>query len=613
MGKPPAKVGEPDPFFKNLSPTIDPFAMATGLMALGENFQRMAITCAHEMIAKTEEDAPPDPMDPWNAAKAFMEAGLKLAEDPNPLFQASHAYLKRYTALCKSAYQTLSDPKKDKGLDEVIPTPRADRRFSDPAWSEVPGFDFMKQSYLLWDQWLQDIISNIEGLDPKVAHKVSFFTRQLSNTMAPTNFAWANPEVIKRIAETNGLSLIQGISNFYKDLEEGDGRLQISMVERDFFHIGKNIATTKGKVVYENEILQLIQYEPITEKVRQIPILLVPPCINKFYIFDLRPESSFVRWLLNQGWTVFVVSWVNPKDERLAHKTFEDYVIEGIGGAVEAARRIVGEPQINALGFCIGGNFLTTYSGYRAGDKDNPLKSTTYLATLFDFEDAGDLKIFIDEEQLGKMERAIRHHGYFDGRILSRTFNLLRSNDLIWSFVINNYLMGKEAMAFDLLYWNSDYTNLPAAMYLYYLRNMFLENKLIKPAGISIKGRPIDLSKVKVPSFILNTKEDHIAPWPCGYEGAKIFGGPTRFVLGGSGHVAGIFNHPDKNKYGYWTGDIDPKGTESWLTKAAQHSGSWWVEWVKWLEDHGGPMIPARKLGSGQFPPIEDAPGRYVK
>lgn len=592
--------------------TQDPLVMAKGLLALGEDFQRLAMSCAQEMYSKGQEASPPDPLDPWSIGRAFMEASFKVAENPLPLLHANNAFFKRYAKLCQSAFETFIHTPQEP-LAQVISEKKADRRFSDPAWSNHPNFDFMKQSYLLWDQWLQDLITNIEGLDPKMAHRVAFYTQQLSNSMSPANYFWANPQAIQHSLDTKGASLLQGISNFLKDLEDGQGRLQISMVERGHFRVGENIATTKGKVVFQNDLIQLIQYEPLTPKVHKIPVLLVPPCINKFYIFDLRPESSFVRWLLEQGWTVFVVSWVNPKDERLAHKTFEDYALEGVGKAVETAARITNVPQINALGFCIGGNFLTTYSAYKAKDKDNPLKSTTFLATLFDFEEAGDLKVFIDEEQLQKMEKSIKNWGYFDGRILSKTFNLLRSNDLIWSFVINNYLMGKEPMAFDLLYWNSDYTNLPAAMYLYYLRNMFLENKLIKPQALTIGGRKIDLSKIKTPSFILNTREDHIAPWHCGYAGAKTLAGATRFVLGGSGHVAGIFNHPSKKKYSYWTGDMDPTGPDHWLAKASEHTGSWWDEWARWLEQFKGGEVPARTPGSQDFPPLEDAPGHFVK
>lgn len=590
----------------------DPLQMAKGLMSLGEQFQRTVMEYTQDLCEKAVSPPEPDPVDPWTIAKAFVEAGMKIAQNPSNLIEANIAYAQGCAKLWQTTLAHMGGGAEN-GLEQVVELPKGDKRFSQEMWTSHLGFDFMKQSYLLWDKWLRQVSGHIEGLDPKVARRVGFFSQQFSNAMAPTNYLWGNPDALRESLETKGESLLHGLSNFFRDLEEGKGRLNISMVERGHFRVGENIATTPGKVVFQNELIQLIQYAPTTKNVYRIPILLVPPCINKFYIFDLRPESSFVRWLLDQGWTVFVVSWVNPKDDKLAHKTFEDYVLDGVGAAVETMVKLTGEPQVNALGFCIGGNFLTAYSAYRARDKVNPLKSTTFLATLFDFEDAGDLKIFIDEEQLAKMEQAMKSWGYFDGRVLAKTFNLLRSNDLIWSFVVNNYLMGKEPMAFDLLYWNSDYTNLPAAMYAYFLRNMFLENKLIKPGALSIGGRPLDLRDIKTPSFILSTREDHIAPWPCGYAGAKMLGGPTTFVLGGSGHVAGIFNHPSKNKYNYWTGKILQKGTQDWFEKAESHAGSWWTAWAQWLEAFGGEMIPARQPGSKAYPPLDDAPGSYVK
>ena len=342
------------------------------------------------------------------------------------------------------------------------------------------------------------------------------------------------------------------------------------MVEREAFQVGKNISTTPGKVVYQNDLIQLIQYAPTTKHVFQTPLLLIPPCINKFYIYDLREDNSFVRWALDHGHTVFMISWVNP-DEKLSHKTFEDYVMGGVDEAIRVIQEITGEDLVNAVGFCIGGNFLTALEGYYANrqeKKKSPLASATYLATLFDFDSAGDMKIFIDEDRLADLEEQMQKQGYFDGRILARTFNLLRANDLIWSFVINNYLMGEDPMAFDLLYWNSDSTNLPAAMYGYYLRNMFLENNLIKPGKLTLRNVKIDLRNVTTPSFILNTKEDHIAPWPCGFAGKKVFSGPTKFVLGGSGHIAGIFNAPKAGKYCYWTSDHPSKNAEDWFKKS---------------------------------------------
>ncbi len=592
---------------------MEPAAVAKGLLELGENFQKVAMMCANDVGGLTPKTKHPSFIDPWTIGRAFFKAGQKLSEDPSSALEATRTYYQDYINLCQTTYRQLTQTESVQGEKETITPSKGDRRFKDESWITNPSFSFIKQSYLLWDRWIKDISTNIKGLDPKTAHKVEFYARQFSNSLSPNNYLWANPQALKRTLETNGVNLLQGISNFLKDLEHGQGNLKISMVEKKAFSVGKNIATTPGKVVFQNELVQVIQYVPTTKQVYEIPVLLVPPCINKFYVFDLRADNSFVRWLLDKGFSVFIVSWVNPKNEHLSHKTFDDYVTEGIGASVEAVSKITKQAKINTLGFCIGGNFLASYAGYKARDKNNPLNSTTYLATLFDFRDAGDLQVFIDEEQLTQMEKAIKSRGFFDGDVLGRTFNLLRSNDLIWSFVINNYLMGKDPMAFDLLYWNSDSTNLPAAMYLYYIRKMFLENRLLKPGGLSIKGKSIDLSKVKSPTFILNTREDHIAPWRCGFAGAQTFGGPTRFVLGGSGHVAGIFNHPKANKYCFWTGDVTKKNADDWINTASQTTGSWWDEWATWLSTLSGKKVPASKPGSKEFPPLEDAPGSFVK
>lgn len=591
----------------------EPAALARGLLQLGESFQRVAMMCANDSGAFQEKVKHPSFINPFTIGRAFWQASQKIAQNPTPTLEATRSYFEDYCELCQSTYRHLTETQKVHENKTIIESSKGDRRFRDEAWENNPTFNFIKQSYLLWDRWVKDVSTDIEGLDPQTAHKVEFYSRQVANSFSPTNYLWANPQALKHTLETRGLNLLQGISNFLKDLEEGRGNLKISMVEKQAFTVGKNIATTPGKVVFQNELVQIIQYTPVTKNVYEVPILLVPPCINKFYVFDLREDNSFVRWLLEKGFSVFIVSWVNPKNERLSHKSFEDYVLEGIGASVEAVAKITKQPQINALGFCIGGNFLATYAGYQAQEKRSPLKTATYLATLFDFSNAGDLQVFIDEEQLTQMEKAIQSRGFFDGDVLARTFNLLRSNDLIWSFVINNYLMGKDPMAFDLLYWNSDSTNLPSAMYLYYLRTMFLENRLLQPGGISIKGQKIDLSKVKIPTFILNTREDHIAPWRSGYAGAKTFSGPTRFVLGGSGHVAGIFNHPQNNKYCFWTADVQDREADEWMTHAVSHMGSWWDEWANWLAKSSGQKVPACKPGTPDFPALEEAPGSYVK
>jgi polyhydroxyalkanoate synthase len=592
----------------SLSEPIDPFTMAQGLVHLSDCLQDLAVQFldqAQEKQLLPQEDF----IDPWVIVKAFFTAGQKILENPVPALQASHHYFKDYMTLCRQAFIS----KDSEAYPDVITPLKGDKRFKDPHWKENPIFHFMMQAYLLWDKWLKEVINSAQTLDDTTRHKVQFYAAQLSNALSPSNYLWSNPSVLKRTIETQGQNLIQGFQNFLDDLQQGQGQLKISMVDRKAFKVGVNIATTPGKVIFQNDLLQLIQYAPTTEKVFTIPVLLVPPCINKFYIYDLRPDNSFVRWLLDKGFTIFMISWVNP-DKQLAHKTFSDYVCEGVSEAVETVRHICKVPQVNAIGFCIGGNFLVSYTAWKTALKarPHPLASATYLATLFDFKNAGDLLVFIDEEQFADLERKIQHRGYFDGTSLARAFNLLRANDLIWSFVINNYLLGQEPQAFDLLFWNSDATNLPAAMYLFYLKHFFINNGLMTPGSIHIKDQPIDIRAIKVPSFILSTREDHIAPWPSGYAGAQLFGGPTRFVLGGSGHIAGIFNHPKVNKYSYWVGPHQGLSAEEWLHHAQQKPGSWWEEWAEWLKGYSGHLSQARTPGSSDYPPLEDAPGSYV-
>jgi polyhydroxyalkanoate synthase len=580
------------------------------LMNLTAYFGRKVQEITEKSLESKAEGERPFIFDPARIQEAFSEASLKLMENPLPAYLATQVLLKDYFALLQeTAKKTVGQT--DATSDIIAPEP-GDRRFSDEAWQSNPYFDFLKQSYLLWDRWVKDITTSVTGLDEKTAHKLQFYSRQITDALAPSNYLFSNPKALKKAIESNGQSVVDGVHNLLKDLEEGKGYLNIKMVKKEAFEVGKNIAITPGKVVFQNDLMQLVQYAPTTKEVFRHPLLLVPPCINRFYIFDLRENNSFIKWALDKGFTVFVVSWVNP-DEALSHKTYEDYVFEGVKKAIDVALEITKEDKINALGYCIGGNFLTTLSGYLVDSPKNPLLTTTYLATLFDFEKAGDLLVFIDEKQLDDIEKHAHSKGYLAGETLARTFNLLRANDLIWSFVVNNYLLGEEPLAFDLLYWNSDGTNLPATMYIYYLRNMFLKNLLAKENALKIKDKFLDLKKVKIPSFILNTKDDHIAPWWCGYAGARLFSGPKKFILGGSGHVAGIFNHPTSNKYGYWEHEEVIENEDKWLEKASYHPGSWWEGWMKWLLSYNKEKVPARQPGSKKYPPLEEAPGSFVK
>jgi polyhydroxyalkanoate synthase len=396
------------------------------------------------------------------------------------------------------------------------------------------------------------------------------------------------------------------------DLERGRGRLQISMADDKAFEVGQNVATSPGKVIYQNDLMQLIQYAPSTAQVYQRPFLIVPPWINKFYILDLQPKNSFIKWCVDQGHTTFVVSWVNPRAD-LAHKDFQDYMLEGPLAALDAIGQATGESEVNVLGFCIGGILTAGALAYLAARGDQRIKSATFLASLFDFKDVGEVAVFIDDEQLAQMEKHIADKGYLEGHHMAEMFNMMRENDLIWTFVVNNYLLGREPPPFDLLYWNSDSTRLPATMLLFYLRQVYQQNLLMQPGGLSLAGTPIDLSRVTTPTYIVATKEDHIAPWRSCYPGVHAFAGPSRFVLGASGHIAGIVNPPAANKYAYWTNAKLPKSPDKWLEGATQHPGSWWSDWGAWLARRAGKKVLARKPGDGKLEPIEDAPGSYVK
>lgn len=495
----------------------------------------------------------------------------------------------------------------------VIEPDPADRRFRDPEWTENPVFSFLKQSYLLNARWATAMAGALEGQDADTAMKIDFYTRQMVDAWSPTNFAMTNPEVLRAIKETNGANLSQGLKNLTQDMQQGSGSPMIRQTDMDAFTVGENLAVTEGSVVYQNELMQLIQYAPKTAKVRKRPLLIIPPWINKFYILDLQPENSFVSWLAEQGYTVFLISWVNP-DERHRDKGLADYMKEGIFEALDAIEKATGEKDVNAIGYCIGGTLLAITLGYMAAKKDTRIKAATYLAAQIDFSEAGELRVFTDEDQLTSLSSQINEKGYLDGSAMAWTFNMLRSNDLIWSFVVNNYLLGKDPKPFDLLYWNADSTRMPAAMLLEYLRGMYQQNLLSKPGGLVIDGVPIDLSKVKTPSFFQATKEDHIAPYPSVFKAMNIFSGPNQFALAGSGHIAGIVNHPAREKYQFWTNSSRKKyeTADEWLADATETAGSWWPAWHKWHVRKSGTLVKARKPGDGKLPIIEAAPGSYV-
>ncbi|TAK50313.1 MAG: class I poly(R)-hydroxyalkanoic acid synthase [Xanthobacteraceae bacterium] len=494
----------------------------------------------------------------------------------------------------------------------VIEPERRDRRFKDPQWTESPFFDFLKQAYLLTAQWAQELVANAEGVDPHTRHKAEFYIQQIVNAFSPSNFLLTNPEVLRETVTTNADNLVRGMKLLAEDVEAGGGTLRIRQTDTSKLEVGRDIATTPGKVVFQNELIQLIQYEPATETVLRTPLLIVPPWINKFYILDLKSDKSFIKFCVDNGLTVFVVSWVNP-DEKLAHKTFEDYMKEGILAAMDAVEQATGEMRMHTIGYCVGGTLMASTLAWLAGTRRVRVSSTTFFAAQVDFTYAGDLMVFIDDDQLNSLDRTMNETGYLEGSKMATAFNLLRSNDLIWPYVINNYMKGQMPSAFDLLYWNADSTRMTSANHSYYLRNYYLENRLTKGTMVMDNVR-LDLSKVKVPVYMLAAREDHIAPAKSVFLGSQFFGGPMRFVLSGSGHIAGVVNPPCANKYQYWTNEHSNARTlDAWLEKATEHPGSWWPDWAAWLRDIDPEEVPARRVGTGALPAIEDAPGSYVK
>ncbi|MBI1774242.1 MAG: class I poly(R)-hydroxyalkanoic acid synthase [Proteobacteria bacterium] len=583
----------------------DPVEFAKTMAQIAEKSQRIVTEFLARQASTGGASANADPL---NIGAAFFELTARMMTDPARMVQAQLTLWHDYMSLWQNAtMRFFGEP-----TEPVITPPQGDRRFKDAAWQESFVFDFIKQSYLLSARWLQSTVQETEGMDAKTAKKVDFYTRQFVDAMAPSNFLVTNPEVLRTTIESGGENLVKGLDNVLKDLERGKGKLAIKMTDMEAFKVGENIATTPGQVVYQNDLLQLIQYTPTTEKVMKRPLLIIPPWINKFYILDLREKNSFIRWAVSQGITIFVVSWVNP-DSKLADKSFEDYMLEGPLAALDAIEAATGEREVNVIGYCLGGTLLASTLSYMVSKKDTRFKSATYFTTMVDFAEAGELSVFIDEEQLTALEEKMSKTGYLEGSSMATTFNMLRANDLIWSFVVNNYLLGKDPFPFDLLYWNSDSTRMPAAMHSFYLRKMYQENQLVVPGGITLSGVPIDLGKVKTPTMIISTREDHIAPWKSTYAGTQIYKGPVKFVLSGSGHIAGVVNPPVPEKYGYWTNDKNPPTPDAWLEGATQHPGSWWPEWAKWLSEHSGGTVKARAPGDGKLKAIEPAPGSYVR
>ncbi|RUR36030.1 class I poly(R)-hydroxyalkanoic acid synthase [Vreelandella populi] len=545
--------------------------------------------------------------------KSFEAGAQALMKNPALLWQTQTRLLQDQWLLWQQSMRALAGEQ----VAPLITPSKSDRRFKDEAWTQDPHYASIMQQYLLFSQMVEELVESLDGMDSTQQRNLAFYARQIVSAMAPTNFLSTNPEVMRRTLETRGQNLVEGLARLREDLENSAEGINVCMTERNAFDIGENIAVTPGAVVYENELMQLIQYAPSTEKTFKTPLLIVPPWINKYYILDLRQDNSMVKWMLDQGHTVFLISWLNPGPEQ-HDVTWADYMQMGPISAMDAIERACGEKSVNLVSYCVGGTLTASTVGYLAGTRQaDRVKSVTYMATLQDFRDPGDIGVFLNEAVLQGLEQTMQLKGYLDGRSMAYTFNLLRENDLFWSFYINNYLKGEMPSAFDLLHWNTDGTNLPAGTHAWYLRHMYLENRLVEPGGIELDGVKIDLRKVSTPSYFVSTKEDHIAKWNSTYYGALLPKGPVTFVLGGSGHIAGVVNPPQKNKYGYWSNDTLPESHETWLENATYNEGSWWPHWQDWMTQNGyadvKEMVPARQPGQGKLDVIEPAPGRYVK
>ena len=579
-----------------------------------EQITQMTQNVFKQFMDKQQSNGNSMPFDPMNLYSTYMDAWFNIWKEPSKAIEAQTKYYQDALTLWQNTTQKLYV---GEDTDPVIEPEKGDKRFRDDEWDSNVIFNYIKQSYLLASRCMMETVDGVDELDDKNKKKLQFFTKQIVNSLSPTNYAHTNPAVIREAMESKGENLLKGMQNFARDMEQGDGELKIAMTDTDAFTLGVNVATTPGKVIYQNDLYQLVQYAPSTAKVAKRPLLIMPPWINKFYILDLQPKNSMIKWLVDQGNTVFVMSWVNP-DESHADKSFENYMTEGLLDALEQIEKATSTNEMNVVGYCIGGTLLSATLAYMAEKKDDRIKTATFFTALIDFSQPGDLGVFIDEAQVGSLEEKMSENGYLEGKSMSNAFNMLRSNDLIWSFYINNYLLGKDPMVFDLLYWNSDNTRLPASMHSFYLRNMYIENKLKEPGGIELDGVAIDVSKIKTPCYFISAIDDHIAPWKSTYDGAKLLSGPVNFVLGGSGHIAGIVNPPAANKYGYWTKKPSsrrkklPTDSQTWFDETQQHEGSWWPNWQQWISSHDKRKVKAREPGKGKLKAIEDAPGSYV-
>lgn len=583
---------DPEAFAVNLARTLEQAGKAASHWLNPEHADRRAADYAGNM-----EDI----------TKTLSKVSEYWLSDPSRALSAQTHLFSRYLDLWNASIRKMAG---EAAAPVAEPEP-GDRRFSDKDWQEHQFFDFLKQAYLITSGWAADLVERTEGLDEHTKHKAVFYTQQMINALSPSNFPNLNPEVLRETFETSGENLVKGARMLAEDLARGKGELRLRQADTRGFELGKNVAATPGKVVAQNDVCQVIQYAAATDKVLKRPLVIVPPWINKFYILDLNPKKSFIKWCVEQGHTVFVISWINP-DENQAGKSFEHYAREGILNTLDAVEAITGEKEMNLIGYCVGGTLLAVTLALMARWGDKRAASATFFTTQVDFTHAGDLKVFVDEEQISRVEKSMAECGYLEGAKMANAFNLLRSRDLIWPYIVNNYMRGKDPLPFDLLYWNADSTRMPAANHSFYLRNCYLENSLVR-GKMEVAGERLDLSEVDIPIYNLATREDHIAPARSAFLGSQYFGGKVTFVLAGSGHIAGVVNPPVSGKYQYWTGPKPVGEIDGWLDKAEEQPGSWWPHWHEWLRAQNDEWVKPRRIGSKKYKPIEDAPGSYVK
>ncbi|NOZ42402.1 MAG: class I poly(R)-hydroxyalkanoic acid synthase [Alphaproteobacteria bacterium] len=564
---------------------------------------------AHDFLQEQNDRTSNITTDPMHIGETLLELSRYYSSHPEQLVEKQMALWQNYMSLWQNTTRKMMG---DNSVKPVITPPVNDKRFKGKEW-ENQIFDFIRQSYLLTCQSFTGAVDDIPAEDRHEKDKMNFFAKQFTDAMSPTNFALTNPEVIRETIDSQGQNLVKGFENILRDYNPENGIFTVKMTDEQEFELGRNIAMTAGKVIFRNELFELIHYTPTTKKQFKRPLLIIPPWINKFYILDLRQENSLVKWLTDNGHSVFIVSWRNP-DKSMAALDFGDYMRLGTLTAIDMVRKATGEATINIAGYCIGGTLLAATLAHLAAKKTlDQIGCATFLVTQVDFSEAGELTIFVDDKQMADLEQTMEEKGFLDGKSMSNTFNMLRSNDLIWSFVINNYLKGKDPFPFDLLYWNGDNTRLTRACHSQYLHEMYLHNNLVKPGKIILNDTPLDLTKIDIPTYIQAARSDHICPWKSVYKATRHFSGPKRFMLAGSGHIAGVVNPPAAHKYNHWLNDDLPADPVEWLQGATSKDGSWWDDWHDWLKAKSGPKVAARHPGDGPLDIIEDAPGRYIR